>query len=409
MRNSILTGLLGVATIGGLSACDSFVQDVDGPIDRVVSDSLNQPSQVDFLVTGVKEGFNDSYDAAAVIADLLSDAALFNTDVDGATFPTFNDIDDGNIEPDNNTVDGVYGAINEYRYLADDLLNRLENEIEFEEDQAELRQSGYFAANFHGGVARYMLAAYFGDAPISTDPDNPAAPTPQAELYQMAQEKLAEAATSAATDYETRLVNTMRARIALFQGDYAQAASFAADGFVEGDPAYLGEYASTSQNNWWTQAGRGRTQVAVDDRFADYDVEDNRDLTEETPTVEGVTRTYYRQALYPNNSDPIPFLTWQENALIQAEAAIRSGNAGQARALLNAVRQSHGISDLGASDAVDLQRLFIERDRELFTRGIRLIDQRRAPVANQIPGATALPNEGFFPLTQTERNANPNV
>ena len=416
MRNSILlTGLVGLATVGTLSACDSFVEDVDGPIDRVVSDSLNTQAQVGFLATGVKESFNDAYDATAVVADLLSDAFLFDTSVDGATFPTFGDIDRGEILPDNNSVDGVYNAINEYRFVADDILDRAEI-IEFSDDDegAEARRLALFTGNFHGAIARYFLGTYFGPngqtggAPISEDPANPGPVIPTAELYNQAQQRLETALNflPAGDDgaYTRRVINTMRARIALFSGDRGQAEAFAANGLVQGDAPYQGRYASTSANNWWSQGGAGRTQVAADSRFAAYDEVDNRSLVEETPTVAGVTEIFYRQALYPQNSSPLPFLTWQENALILAEADIFDGDGDddEARDLINSVRASRGIDDLEDDDDVDQATLLETRDRELFTYGLRLVDQGRfgLPLAN---------NTRYFPLTQSERNANPNV
>lgn len=415
MRYSFLfTGLVAVAAAGTLSACDSFVEDVDGPIDRVVSDSLNTQAQVGFLATGVKEGFNDAYDATAVVADLLSDAFLFSTDVDGATFPTFGDIDRGEILPDNNSVDGVYNAINEYRFLADDILDRAEI-IPFssDDDGAEARRLAVFTGNFHGAIARYFLGTYFGPngqtggAPVSEDPANPGPVIPTAELYNQAQQKLETALQNLPGgddgEYTRRVINTLRARIALFSGDRAQAEAFAENGLVEGDPAYLGRYASTSTNNWWSQGGVGRTQVAAATRFAEFDEADNRSLVEETPTVAGVTEIFYRQALYPENSSPLPFLTWQENALILAEADIFDGDDDDdARDLINSVRQSRGLEDLEDDDDVDQETLLEARDRELFTYGLRLVDQRRfgIPLPN---------NTGFFPLTQSERNANPNV
>ncbi|PAP76991.1 RagB/SusD family nutrient uptake outer membrane protein [Rubrivirga marina] len=417
MRNSIFTGLVALAAVGGLSACDSFVEDTDPPIDRVVSDSLDTVSQVPFLITGVEEGFNDAYDATAVVADLLSDAAIFDTDVRNATFPTFDDIDDGEIENDNNSIDGPYNAVNEYRFLADDLLRRTNETIDFGDDEEgqRLRDQALYAANFHGGIARYFLGTYFGTgpttggAPISDDPDNPSPASSTAELYAAADAKLAAALAVAPDDYERRVINTLRARIALFSGDRSAAASFAANGLTDGDEPYTGDYASTSANDWWASGGRGRTQVAVAPRFAAYDEVDDRTLVEPAPKVDNPESSdpFYRQALYLTDSASIPFVSWQENALILAEAALNGAGGGDATALINAVRASRGIDALDGS--ADQDDLLEARDRELFTQGQRLVDQRRfnLPFTN-LDGALPGPWR-FFPITQTEVNANPNL
>ncbi len=413
MRYTITTGLAGLLLVGGaaITGCDSFVEDVDGPIDRVVSDSLDSQAQVPFLITGVKEGFNDAYDQTALNADLLSDAGQFNQAVQNSTFPTFGEIDRGEILFDNNTVDNMYSAINEYRYGADDLLRRVDETITFSSDAAgaESERSARYAANFHGAIARYFLGTYFGTdattggAPISLDQNNPSAPIPTSELYAQADAKLATAAGLASTDYERRTINTLRARIALFGGNRGQAAQFAQNGLQSTDPDYTGNYASTSANDWWSNGGRGRTQVSIDSRFADYDAEDSRTLVERAPPAAASDTTpYYRQALYLMNSDPIPFLSWQENALILAEADLfDGGDSDDALDRINAVRASRELDEL---DSVDQDALIEARDRELFTQGLRLPDQRRFGIFHLAAG-----KQQYFPLTQTERNANPNV
>ncbi len=67
---------------------------------------------------------------------------------------------------------------------------------------------------------------------------------------------------------------------------------------------------------------------------------------------------------------------------------------------INAVRASHGLSDLNAAD---MAALMLERDKELFTMGLRLPDQRRFDTWHL--GADTWP---FFPITQSERNGNDN-
>lgn len=419
MRYTITTGLAGLLLAGGavVSGCDSFVEDVDGPIDRVVSDSLDSQAQLPFLITGVKEAFNDAYDQTALLSDLLSDVGQFDQAVLNSTFPTYGEIDRGEILFDNNSVDNMYDAINEYRYLADDLLRRVEETIEFADDEdtadvneAEVdRNEALYSANFHGAIARYFLGTYFGTdpttggAPISTDRDSPSAPLPTSELYAQADAKLASAAGAATTDLQRRTINTLRARIALFGGNRDQAAQFAQNGLQPTDAAYTGNYASTSSNDWWNSGGRGRTQVSVNDRFAAYDEADSRQLVERAPPAAASDTTpYYRQALYLMNSDPLPFVTWQENALILAEADLfDGGDDNDARDRINAVRASRGLDAL---DSVNQAALIEARDRELFTQGQRLVDQRRFGIFHLPAG-----RQQYFPLTQTERNANPNV
>jgi hypothetical protein len=46
--------------------------------------------------------------------------------VPNATFPTYNDVDNGLITFDNNTVDAAFNPLGELRYFADDLIRRTE-------------------------------------------------------------------------------------------------------------------------------------------------------------------------------------------------------------------------------------------------------------------------------------------
>ena len=372
------------------------------------------------MVAGAKEGFNDSYDLLALLSDLLSDVGIFNQAVQNSTFPTYGEIDRGEILPDNNSIDALYDAINEYRFFSDDLLRRANETIEFSDDpdtenvnEADRdRNALLYAGNFHGAIARYFLGTYFGTdattggAPISEDRDSPTAPIPTSELYDQADAKLATAAGLTTSEYDRRVINTLRARIALFDGDRDAAANFAQNGLQSTDAPYSGRYASTSVNDYWSAGGRGRTQVSTDDRFAAYDSLDARQLVEIAPPASSRNPgPFYRQALYLMDSDPIPFVTWQENELILAEADIfDGGDTDDARARINAVRAARELEPIGDDDDVDQDLLLQVRDRELFTQGQRLVDQRRFGIFHLAPG-----KQQYFPLTQTERNANPNV
>ena len=104
-----------------------------------------------------------------------------------------------------------------------------------------------------------------------------------------------------------------------------------------------------------------------------------------TPT-EPYQAGYIRQALYLTDSDPIPFMSWQENSLIRAEAALADDDEGAALAFINEARGS--LPDL---EAADLDVLIDQRDKLLFTQGARLVDT--APVRPLAPrsGHVAVP------------------
>ncbi|MFW5972859.1 MAG: RagB/SusD family nutrient uptake outer membrane protein, partial [Bacteroidota bacterium] len=109
---------------------------------------------------------------------------------------------------------------------------------------------------------------------------------------------------------------------------------------------------------------------------------------------------------YPTVDAPIRVIDWQENFLIAAEALIRTGGSSvtingtaySALELVNAVRAAHELDDV---ESVDLDVIYTERDKELFARGQRLIDNRRFNDFDHCAGPWR-----YLVITLRERNAN---
>ena len=108
------------------------------------------------------------------------------------------------------------------------------------------------------------------------------------------------------------------------------------------------------------------------------------------------------QIKYPDSDSPISIIDWQENHLILAELDLRGeATGGSALGAVNEVRASHGLFSL---DEVDYSVLLHERDKELFCRGQRLIDQRRFP--DELPWHTG--EWHYMVIPYEEEYANPN-
>lgn len=419
--NNLLLSVLLLA----LLACDSIVDDVQDPIDSVDDPELTDASQIDFLTTGVQARFHNVHDNVSVFSSILSDQFIFGGDIGGgATFPTYQQLDVGAPAEDNNSIDGALNHLGQHRYLADNLLERVAEVDELDPENGGFatdadmasREEALFVGNFHGGLARYMWGAYFGrdvqdGGGVISELEEPSDPTrgefiPSDEMYDLALGKFEEA-EQYATDYEIRLMNTIRARIYLIQDDLAAAEDYASDGLEPGDDAFQSQYVDRSgnqQNAWFSDGGPGRTQTVSAPRFFyDYLANDPAEIVR-IPVFEAGTENVgsliareaglipdeeidedgnyevYAQALYMDRDAPLDFATWQENELILAEIEYRDGNEGSALDRVNTVRGSHeddGVT-LDDLDEIDLDTIFVERDKELFTMGIRLIDQRRA-------------------------------
>ena len=97
-------------------SCKEYVTNLDPLIDRVADDLLTSESQVPFLINGVKQQFSSTMDNTGVIADGLSDQYFFSYNVPNATFPTYADIDNGDILFDNNSVDKAFTPLGSARF-----------------------------------------------------------------------------------------------------------------------------------------------------------------------------------------------------------------------------------------------------------------------------------------------------
>jgi tetratricopeptide (TPR) repeat protein len=405
MKKQLISLIIILSMLIAWSSCEDYATGVDPLIDRVEDERLNSEDQIEFVITGVKVQFGFTVDDLLQISDLLSDAMFFDANLPGASYPTYADIDVGEITFDNNSVDGPYNNVGELRFFADDLIRRV-GEVDFTDES--LKNEALFWGNLFGGIARYLYAAYFGltqeqgGGIISIDEPGPFIPS--ADMYDLALEKYNAALSYAGDDYLKRVVNSLIARIHLFEGDYANAATFAQNGMVQGDEPFQSLYNMENWNQYYAQAGRGRWQCGADYRFNDYITADpneaNRILIEEVVGNDGTT-IYYGQVKYPEQGSPITFISWQENELMLAETEIRAGNNAGALTRINNVRASHGIDAL---TAVDLDVLYQERDKELCFTGIRLVDQRRFNKWHLGPGTWK-----YFPITQSERNINPNI
>ncbi len=403
-----------------IPACQDYVTSVDPLIDQAQDDLLTSENQIPFIINGVFTEFTDAVEQTMMLSGLLSDETIFDNRVPNATFPTFDNIDRGEITLDDNSIDGCFNAVGEMRFVADNLVERVDK-ITFEDAALEARAR--FVGNFFGGVARMFYAQYF-----AIDENTPggvidAGPfIPQADMYNLAVAKFTAALTHADA-YQAKVVNTLLARIYLNQNNYATAATYAASGMVSGDAPYQALYDLEDANWWWTQGGRGRSQVVMDFKYKemlDADPEEGIVITLGAETKDALAEvaaatgrlfldpilsndgsmTFYRQGTYLEETSSINFVTWQENNLILAECAL-NGQAGDALALVNEVRQSHGISDLAA---VDMAVLKLEREKELVNTGARLSDQHRWNEWHLPAGRWK-----YLPIPDNERNANPNI
>ncbi|HEU4642197.1 MAG TPA: SusD/RagB family nutrient-binding outer membrane lipoprotein [Gemmatimonadaceae bacterium] len=102
-----------------------------------------------------------------------------------------------------------------------------------------------------------------------------------------------------------------------------------------------------------------------------------------------------------------PLLTFAENQLIRAEAALHEGQTGVALAAFNAERTSQGVP---TKTSISLTDVITEKYIALFQNGLEVWnDYKRTCLPKLTPAkATGIPGRVLYPLS-AERNTNPNV
>lgn len=442
----IFATLLAASMLFVLNSCEDYVGNIKNPINDVADDDLNTPNDIPFLVNGIKTNWVITWDEHTLFTDGMADAFAFTRDIRNATFPTFEALDQARtlesgfvnpLLPLNNSTEAIYSELGRLRLTADTLIERVNDRMTFTEDELYLKDYALYNAYFFGAVARYTLASYWslnaindnGGGTINLSPY-----IPSAELYADAINRLDEALKYAADPIEESYCHQLKARIYLYQGNFAQAKASADLGLKAGDTPLICEYNTVEANEWYTWAGPGRTQFYAADRFGDY-IYENPEEANRIPTYiitgmgaftatndtiiagiaytggEATNRKYIQQFKYDELGADIAFLTWQENSLMLAELAIRGGGNAAGLEIINDVRASHNISPLTADDVTNnyggdyLELIYVERDKELAFTGMRLMDQIRWDKWHLDPNITWK----RMPISLDERRANPNI
>jgi hypothetical protein len=354
-----------------------------------------------FLINGIEIQFARAFSETDVCAADLSDAFFFDYNVPTETDGNFEDIDQGNITLNNGLVDNDYTSVGQLRFYADDLVRRT-NSITVHD--TTMRNKALFTGYFYGGFARYLYAAFFGlsqtqgGSPINDGPF-----IGSDEMYELSIDLFKKSLIYAADSLTRRTVNSVIARAYLYKGGsnaYDSAAVFASKGLVSGDA----DFKTIAGNNFWRYASKDNLLEMVADTLFINSVysdpnESNRIMLD---SVKGYDDNfYYSQAEYPNSNSQEKIMTWEENNLMRAELSLRGFDPGNAKDLVNEVRNKYGIAPVSS---VDLDLIYNERDKELFPSGNRLVDERRFNRWHLGPDTWE-----YLPIPESERNGNPHL
>lgn len=395
-------------------SCQDFVQGVAKPNNAINDADLNSEAELPLLFASISGYFGQYWRFASMYLSTLSDE--FRT-VEGIAqkpvLPTFREFDNGSplLERTNREWTFLGGA----RFHAQDLLDRVPK-IRFSQDSNRLKC--LFVGYFHIALVQHHYAAFFGIAPRQSGGVLLGGPfVPSSQMHDTALSNFIRAAEYARTDYERRLVNSFVARIHLLEKRYTLCLSAALNGLREGDAPMSLLYPPSTFNIWYDNAGLNH-QIIPADRFRDYVEAEPAEagrirLSVGDAPLPNLTKPYFVQAKYDTDTSRIDLMTWQENALMIAEMQLQvNRNTTAALLEVNRVRASvplvPGIPKLMPRSTTTIDSIRIERQKQLFATGLRTLDQNRFDDWH-FPSAQANTAWRYLPISQNERNANPNL
>lgn len=309
----------------------------------------------------------------------------------------------------------------------------------------------------YAGIAQVLealvigtAASFWGDIPYS-EAANPsiATPTldPQLEVYAAVQEVLDEAianlesgagAGPGAKDLVyggnaakwIQLAHTLKARYYMHVAEvdpsaYARAEAEAAMGISTHANDYTTRHAGTAgeENPWYQFIVRERTEYISPGEYLVELLKSRSDPRLSEYFSPGATDEYLGAAPgtgYSNSLSnlgptrlartfPQPIVSYDENLLIWAEAAYRTGDSETALEKLNEVREHHELPPSDATGADLFREIMLEKYIALFQNIEVWNDWKRTCIPDLTPalGASIIPARFFY--STDERQTNPNV
>jgi hypothetical protein len=415
LRPAAIVGALGVL-LCGCGALDDLL-DVDVP-DRVIDETLTDPTQARLLVGGVVAEFECAFGSSTIALGLLGDELAVATLNAGIWA-----IDRRSVQPQEGILGiyatsdcvgfgqngvGIYTPLASARWYADWVSGLLDG---WTDSQVADRRRLRATTLTYGGYSLVLL----GESFCATALDG-GAPMTQAQTLALAEERLTQALAEAQAANDADLANFARigrARARIDQGKKAEAAADAGAvpiGYLKVAAAEAGR--PERENRVFVNNNR-EALVSIDAPFRGLTfggVPDPRVVVVDAGrTGQDGTTSLWVQRKYLSEAAGIPIASGHEARLIVAEAALPA-DPGAATAIINELHDAAGLPHYGGGTAAEvLAQLIEERRRELFLDTHRVFDLARFQLP--FPGPTGAPfpkggvygNQTCFPLPDRER------
>lgn len=288
------------------------------------------------------------------------------------TFPTRLEVDRRAIGASNSQLDALFASLKFARTALEFETARLLSVSPTDPQIAHLRAlTGYV----YVGLAE----AFCSGVPL----DDPNTGHTTSDLFALAEGSFMQALGGPIVPPHDGLARMGVARARLGRGDLTGAVAFAAQ-VPTGFTYATAHSPAAGFENWVFSLNGLQRRFALADREGGNGLPFRSAVDARLPWVSGGLgfdgfTPYFNALKYTSLSDPVVFASGTEARLIEAEAALRNGNASGALAILNALRAAAplpALPDPGTAVARE-DLLFSERAFWLFATGSRLGDVRR--------------------------------
>lgn len=406
MRIRTIPIRLALAMLVPLAGCGDFLEVTNpGPIQ---DEALNELSAFPGLVVGMSADMSIAIDEVTEVTSIAADDLAH-----GGSYTTPGLLYRGIINPDD--VNGVWGFMQRARWVAENGIERMRANSEFNFETSVLTPRAHLFAGF----ANRTLGENVCSTSIDGGPEEP-----HTVHFGRAEAQFTEALRLAQAQGRTDLANAAlagRASVRAWQGDWTGAAADAsqvpADFVLE---AIFSLNSSRENNDFAGEAGVTRKEYTVYNTvWAERDPNDPRAPWAIEYTTDGKVQLgqdgktpFYRQLKYTGRDSEIPLAKGTEMLVLRAEAALRNDDIPGAMALINEQRDFYGMDPLEtpatAEEAWDI--LHAERGAVLWLEGRRLWDLRRWFAESGPAHHPFLQGrDQCIPISENERNSNPNI
>lgn len=418
-------------TLIALPACD--VLDVENP-NNLVQDDLGSPTAAASLANGSLATTTRALGYLTALSATASDEVTWIGSRDG-----WGQLNDGKFgDPRNEFTDAAFPFIGEARWMADEALSLIDGFVADDPGNATLTEQ-QARANLHAAMIYVFIAEAYDDF-VFSNRQEPGVPLGDAGMVGLFDQAIARLIT--AQDLTANPVLEARAQAVLVRARYSKAvwqslkptlntgtlvadADVAAEAedllaMVEDSWAYTLAYVTnptTDDQNNFANWLNNRSELQFGSRYIETDpAEPSANLgTKLRDPISGEADPVLAAAItaFEAGGDwsGMTVGSAREALLVLAEVSLAAGDDAAFSDHINRLRALDGLPEYsGQVDATDL--LIHSRQVNLYLQNRRLADLYRFGLESDEwdPGTSATDAPGtFFPIAQTEIEANPNV